>query len=102
MLGVVKSVRQVLPILISHFVHNIVNLRRGNAEREAVAFARRAASEDAEFTAFERDVSAYDAGDAIALPPNVTSVICIENRYDASFPHDAVQLICMAMRTARG
>jgi len=77
-------------------------MRRGNAEREAVAFARRAASEDAEFTAFERDVSAYDAGDAIALPPNVTSVICIENRYDASFPHDAVQLICMAMRTARG
>lgn len=58
--------------------------------REAAAFARRAASENAEFTAFERGVSAYDAGDTTALPPNVTSVICIENRYDESFPHDAV------------
>lgn len=65
-------------------------LQRGDAAREAAAFAERDVSEDAEFDRFERDIAAYDAGDTTALPKNVTAVISIENRYDESFPHDAV------------
>lgn len=77
-------------------------LRRGDAARESAAFAARDASEDAEFDGFERDIAAYDAGDAAALPKNVASVICIENRYDASFPHDAVLAIRKAIGTGTG
>lgn len=73
-------------------------LQRGDAAREAVAFAKRDASEDAEFDRFERDIAAYADGNTTALPPNVTNVIRIENGYDASFPHDAV----IAIRKAIG
>lgn len=74
-------------------------LRRGDAAREAVAFAKRDASEDAEFDKFERDIAAYANGDMTALPANVTTVIRIENGYDASFPHDAVTAIRKAIGT---
>lgn len=77
-------------------------LRRGDAARESAAFAARDASEDAEFDRFEQDIAAYDAGDATALPKNVTSVICIENRYDESFPHDTVIAIRKAIGMGAG
>lgn len=77
-------------------------LRRGDAARESAAFAARDASEDAEFDRFEQDIAAYDAGDATALPKNVATVISIENRYDESFPHDAVLAIRKAIGTGTG
>lgn len=77
-------------------------LQRGDAAREAAAFAKRDTSEDAEFDGFERDIAAYAHGDMTALPPNVTTVIRIENRYDTSFPHDAVIAICKAIGTGTG
>lgn len=77
-------------------------LLRGDATREAAAFAKRDASEDAEFDGFERDIAAYAHGDMTVLPPNVTTVIRIENGYDASFPHDAVTAICKAIGMGMG
>jgi len=77
-------------------------LRRGDAAREAAAFAERDVSEDAEFDRFERDITAYNAGDATALPKNVITVISIENRYDESFPHDAVIAIRKAIGMGAG
>lgn len=77
-------------------------MQRGDAAREAAAFAERNASEDAEFDGFERDITDYANGDTTALPANVTTVIRIENGYDTSFPHDAVIAIRKASRTGTG
>lgn len=72
-------------------------VRRGDAEVEATAFARREAAEDAEFTAFERDARAYADGDRGALPPNVSLVVDVENRYDDSFPECGVHAVARAL-----
>lgn len=77
-------------------------IQRGDAAREAAAFAERDASEDAEFDGFERDIADYANGDTTALPQNVTTVIRIENGYDTHFPHDAVIAIGKAIGTGTG